>query len=139
MKKSIFFIFLITLILISGCIQNQQISNNVSSDFTITITQDSTSSAASREHTLALVFKNDELVEGNEKYYFSSGYRTNSYECKYNKESWWEDEQGRECKYGNFQLITEKETLQEKINAGQFLPNQSQGLRGAFYYTIEQM
>ena len=137
MKKSIFFIFLITLILISGCIKNQQSSNYLPSDFTITINQDSTSSGASREHTMDLVFENNELTEGSEKYYFSSGYRTNSYECKYDKESRWKDEQDRECKYGNFQLITEKETLQEKMNDGEFLPDGDQGSRGAFYYRIE--
>ena len=136
MKKSIFFIFLTLLVFISGCIQNQQNSSDLPSEFTITITQDSTSSGASREHTTILVFENNELIEGNERYAFSDSYQTNSYECKYSKESWWEDEQGKQCKYEDFQLITEKEALQEKINDGQFLSSQDTCPRGAFCYII---
>lgn len=120
MKKSMLFIFLVSLVIISGCIQNQQSSKEIfPSDFTVEITNDQTSSGATRLYTLTLTFKNNELIEGNEIYHFSDSYRINDYGCKYNKESGWVDEQGRQCKYESFMYyITNKGQLDEGVTEG---------------------
>ncbi|MBI2107411.1 hypothetical protein HYT57_05495 [Candidatus Woesearchaeota archaeon] len=128
MKKSIVFISLIALIIISGCIQNQ---NKLPDNFTIVFYGDLSSSGGTRVQDARLTFLQGNIVSGWQRYEHGGIIVVDS--CTVNRETKsWKGEDGNECKIQDPFPLTKAE-LQQLISLEGYEPYNKCGFRDICY------